>query len=250
MKLPATILAGILLWTAAGLANCARSQSASPSVLIFTKTEGFRHSSIPRGVAALQSLANDRPFRTHHTEDADNFHPDSLENFDGVIFLNTTGNILDAQQQQALMKFIQQGGGFMGIHAAADTEYNWAWYGRMIGAYFDGHPPVQEATLQVRDKSHPATSFLPSRWVRTDEWYNFKNIRPGIRVLITIDESTYRGGTNGQNHPVAWYREFEGGRMFYTALGHTADSYADSLFRKHLWGGLKYILDSSPDTTD
>ncbi len=217
--------------------------SSTDSILVFTKTEGFRHQSIPAGVETIQQLAAKHNVASVHTEDATYFHPDSLNHFDAIVFLSTTGNILNNQQQQAFKKFIQNGGGFMGIHAAADTEYEWPWYGRMIGAYFKSHPQIQQATITVTDKNHPSTAFLPDTWPRTDEWYNYKNISPDITVLMNLEESTYEGGTNGEDHPIAWYREFEGGKVFYTGGGHTKESYSDTLFRRHLWGGLQYILD-------
>ena len=130
----------------------------------------------------------------------------------------------------------------MGVHAAADTEYGWPWYGQMIGARFASHPAVQEATLNVLTFHHPSTKPLHGQWIRTDEWYNFRNIQPWIIPLINLDESTYDGGTNGETHPIAWYHEFEGGRIFYTAGGHTKESYSEPLFIDHLRGGLEYVL--------
>lgn len=215
----------------------------SPSILIFTKTEGFRHQSIPHGVEAVEEIASENNISTFHTEDATAFQIDSLTKFDIVLFLNTTGDILNEDQQNAFEQFIKNGGGFVGIHAASDTEYNWPWYGQMVGAYFESHPEIQEATITVVNKDHPSTAFLPDEWIRTDEWYNFKDINPNIHVLMNLEESSYEGGKNGKNHPIAWYHEYEGGRIFYTAGGHTSESYSDSLFRKHLEGGIKYVLE-------
>lgn len=228
-----------------GKASESETASSSPSILIFTKTEGYRHQSIPHGVEAVEEIASQNDISTVHTEDATYFQPDTLVNFDIVLFLSTTGDILDNQQQKAFEQFIQNGGGFVGIHAASDTEYDWPWYGKMVGAYFESHPEIQEATITVVDKNHPSTSFLPDKWVRTDEWYNFKDINPEINVLMNLEESTYKGGNNGENHPIAWYHEYDGGRIFYTGGGHTAESYSDSLFRKHLEGGIKYVLDKN-----
>jgi len=221
---------------------CIGQDNSSHSILIFTKTEGYRHQSIPTGVDAVEQLASEHNMATLHTEDAAYFHPDTLRQFDAIVFLNTTGNILNKQQQQALKKFIHNGSGFMGIHAAADTEYEWPWYDKMIGAYFENHPQIQEAKISVTNKNHPSTSFLPDTWTRTDEWYNYKNISPDITVLMNLEESSYEGGTNGEHHPIAWYHEFKGGRVFYTGGGHTKESYSDTLFRRHLWGGLQYVL--------
>ena len=140
----------------------------------------------------------------------------------------------------AFEKFIRTGGGFVGIHSAADTEYGWPWYGKLVGAYFDSHPKIQEAVIRVKDGSHPSTKQLPKDWTCTDEWYNYKDMNPAVHVLCQLDESTYEGGKNGANHPFAWYHEYEGGRAFYTGRGHTSEAYLEPLFLEHLWGGIQY----------
>ena len=220
-----------------------KKNNVPSNVLVFSKTEGFRHNSIPDGIALMkQFAANDRDLSVTATENASQISTDNLKNYGAVVFLNTTGDVLNETQQAALKQFVENGGGFMGIHAATDTEYNWPWYGRMIGAYFDGHPPVQEATLYVLSNGHLSTQYLPGEWTRTDEWYNFRDIQSYINPLINLDETSYEGGTNGQNHPAAWYHKFKEGRVFYTAGGHTKESYNDQMFSRHLLGGLKYVL--------
>lgn len=213
-----------------------------PRVLVFTKTAGYYHESIPTGAAAIMKLGRENNFLVDSTPDANYFVEDSLKNYSAVIFLNTTMNVLNAGQQVALQRFIQAGGGFVGIHAAADTEYDWPWYNQLLGAYFSSHPKQQKAVIDVKDKTHIASSFLPDRWERFDEWYNYKNIMPDIKVLATLDETTYDGGTNGDVHPIIWYHEFDGGRSFYTGLGHTKESYSEPLFLQHLLGGIKYAI--------
>lgn len=210
------------------------------SVLVFSKTSGFYHKSIPDGIAALQQLGREHNFNVDTTKNAAYFTPDSLRRYDAIIFLSTTGDVFNEAQQTAFMEYIQAGGGFVGIHSATDTEYEWPWFNRLVGAYFESHPEVQQATIRVIDKTHPATSFLPDEWQRTDEWYNFKDINPDIQVLALLDESSYTGGKNGEEHPIAWHHEFDGGRAFYTAGGHTAESYRESLFLEHIWGGIRY----------
>ena len=229
--------------------NLAFSQESSDkqSLLIFTKTEGFRHASIATGIKAITRLANANNIQTLHTEDARYFRSDRLSQFDAVMFLNTSGNILNEEQQNRFKTFIQNGGGFIGIHAAADTEFNWPWYGRLVGAYFKNHPPIQKASIKITSSSHPATSFLPSPWERKDEWYNYKNISDSISVLLQLDESSYSGGENGHYHPISWYQQYDGGKAFYTGLGHTKASYSAPLFLKHLLGGITYVLEVSPD---
>ena len=215
------------------------ASASSFSVLLFTKTAGFRHSSIPEGIAAVTALGQLHNFDVLASEDAALFTDEQLALHQVVIFLNTTGDILDEVQQAALERFIRNGGGFVGIHSATDTEYDWLWYGQLVGAYFADHPSIQSATIQVLEANHPSTRVLPERWTRTDEWYNFQAApAPAITILAEVDESTYEGGTMGSPHPLVWAHEYDGGRAWYTAMGHTSESYTDPLFRQHLWGGI------------
>lgn len=213
-----------------------------PRILVFSKTQGFRHSAIPNGKAAIIKLGKENGFDTDTTENSNVFNDDSLKKYAAVVFLQTTGNILDDQQKASFEKYIKSGGGFAGIHAASDTEYSWAWYGKLVGAYFVSHPAQQMAVLNVTDRSHRSTKHLPARWERKDEWYNFKDISSDIKVLITIDEKSYKGGINGDPHPMAWYHEYDGGRAWYTELGHTEESYTDKNYLKHLLGGIQYAI--------
>lgn len=235
------------------LTNCTASvdpvssgtDNSSPRVLVFSATKGYRHGSIREGVAAIKKLGDKNGFSMDASEDPKLFNADNLKKYKTIVFLNTTGSFFNEHQKQALQDFVTNGGGFVGIHSATDTFYDWPWYGKMIGGYFKSHPKVQTATLKVVNKNHPATAELPAIWQRRDEWYNFKSLNSNIEVLITIDESSYQGGENGEPHPVSWYHHMEKGRVFYTALGHTADSYAEELFLEHLWGGLKWALNGS-----
>jgi len=215
--------------------------SSTVAVLVFTKTAGYRHESIGAGIAAVKALGADHHVAVEATEAAEMFNDQSLAKYRAVIFLNTTGDVLDSTQRAALERFIRHGGGFVGIHSAADTEYGWPWYGRLVGAYFRSHPPIQWATLEIMDASHISTRHLPRRWTRFDEWYNFGELPAAdVKILISIDETSYRGGIMGSVHPMAWYHSFDGGRAWYTALGHTMESYSDPLFLQHLWGGIAW----------
>jgi type 1 glutamine amidotransferase len=239
----AAALAGLICLGGAGLIACSSDPEAKPRpsarVLVFSKTAGFRHDSIPAGIAAIRSLGRANGFSVTATEDAKAFNPKRLGRFDVVVFLNTTGDVLAPRQQAAFKSFIRHGGGWVGVHSAADTEYDWPFYGRLLGAYFQSHPAIQQGTIDVTDRSHPATKHLPARWTRTDEWYSFRsNPRGSVHVLATLDESTYSGGTMGADHPIAWCHPFKGGRAFYTAGGHTIDSYSEPDFRRHLVGGI------------
>ena len=212
------------------------------AVLVFYKTSGFYHTSIPTGIAAIQKLGQEHHFRVDTTRNAELFTEAQLKQYKAVVFLNTTQDVLNAAQQTAFEQYIRSGKGFVGIHAAADTEYEWPWYNKLVGAYFASHPKNQKATIHIVHKKHPATAHLPDNWERFDEWYNFKSIQPSITVLATLDEKTYTGGTNGDHHPIAWYQEVDGGRSFYTAGGHTDESYSEPLFLQHLLGGIQYAI--------
>ncbi|MBC8155369.1 MAG: ThuA domain-containing protein [Bacteroidetes bacterium] len=215
---------------------------AQDAVLVFSKTAGYRHKSIGVGKVAIMNLGNENKFRVDTTEDASVFSLANLKKYKTVVFLSTTGNVLDSVQQIAFEQYIKQGGGYVGVHAAADTEYNWPWYNQLCGAYFLSHPKQQNAEIEVVDKKFIATTMLPDRWKRFDEWYSYKSIADGISVLAKLDEKTYEGGKNGDNHPIAWYRNYDGGRSFYTGLGHTDESYKEDLFMQHLLGGIKWAM--------
>ncbi|MBC8768720.1 ThuA domain-containing protein [Arenibacter sp. BSSL-BM3] len=216
--------------------------SKEEKVLVFSKTEGFRHGSIEAGVVAMKKLGEQNGFSVDATEDATYFTEEILRQYSAVVFLNTTGDVLNEVQQADFERYIQAGGGFFGIHAATDTEYGWPWYNKLVGAYFKGHPKTQEAKLNIVDKSHPATKFMADTWMKTDEWYNFRDINPDIKVLIEIDESSYEGGENGEHHPISWYHDFDGGRSFYTEMGHTDATFENPDFLDHVLGGLHYVI--------
>ncbi|MES2456100.1 MAG: ThuA domain-containing protein [Bacteroidota bacterium] len=214
-------------------------------ILVFSRTKGFYHSSIPAGIAAIQKLGKENNIIVDTTKNADYFVEDSLKHYSAVVFLSTTMNVLNADQQVQFERYIEAGGGYAGIHAAADTEYDWPWYNKLVGAYFKSHPGnpnVRKATIDVNDNSHISTQGLPKRWERTDEWYNYKSIQGDLKVLARLDETSYEGGENGDNHPIAWYHEFDGGRAFYTGGGHTDESFVEPLFVKHLLGGIQYAI--------
>lgn len=210
----------------------------TPRVLVFTKTAGWRHESLPTTIAALQRLGEKEGITVDHTEDATEFNTANLARYRAVVFGSTTGDVLDATQQAAMETFVRSGGGFMGIHAAADTEYDWPWYGELVGAWFKSHPPGLQ-TSRVVFEGGPRDA--PTAWTVTDELYNYRsNPRTRVQVLATVQESDYEGGTMGQDHPIAWCHGFDGGRAWYTGLGHEAALYADPVFVWQLTQGLRY----------
>ncbi|MBY0433382.1 MAG: ThuA domain-containing protein, partial [Cyclobacteriaceae bacterium] len=212
-----------------------------PRILVFTKTKGYRHESIEAGKDAIFKLGLKNNFDVDTTENANAFTDANLQKYKAVVFLSTTGDVLNANQQTDFQRFIQAGGGYMGIHAAADCEYEWLWYGKLVGGYFKSHPQIQEAIVR-KAKPDALTEGLPDEWKRTDEWYNYKTISPDINVLYTLDETSYKGGENGSTHPIAWYHEFDGGRAFYAGMGHTKESFSDSLYLVHIEKGISYAI--------
>ncbi|HEY8735140.1 MAG TPA: ThuA domain-containing protein, partial [Puia sp.] len=226
------------------MAGCYGRRGTS-RVLIFTKTGGYHHSSISDGIRAIEDLGKENNFEADTSSDPGLIQEDSLKKYAAVIFLNTTGDLLNNYQEADFERYIQAGGGFVGIHAATDAEYDWGWYGRLVGAYFNGHPEQQEAVVYIVDSTNDGTRNLPKAWKRKDEWYNFKKIGKDLNVLLAVDENSYRGGTNGKWHPVSWFHNYDGGRAWYTAMGHTEASYADTLFLSHLLAGIKYAIDGN-----
>lgn len=212
--------------------------------LVFSKTTLFRHKSITNGVAAIKQLGAEHNFAVDATEDASVFTTENLARYQVVVFLSTSGDILDESQQAAFQNYLRSGGGLAAVHAAIGgakaTEGGWPWYGELVCTEFASHPAIAEGAIDIEDHANPSTAHLPRRWVRTDEWYNFSaSPRSKARVLARLDESTYKGGTMGDDHPIAWCRKWEKGRVWYTALGHTEDSFSEPMFLQHLLGGIQ-----------
>ncbi|RAO35766.1 Endo-1,4-beta-xylanase [Micromonospora saelicesensis] len=235
-------------------ATPASAADAPYDVLVFSKTAGFRHDAIPVGIQTIRDLGAANNFTVTATEDAAAFTTSNLNQYEAVVFLNTTGDVLNASQQTAFESYIGSGRGYVGVHAAADTEYDWPFYGNLVGAWFASHPAIQQANMKVEDRGHAATAHLPQTWTRTDEWYNYRtNARSSAHVLATLDESSYSGGGMGADHPLSWCKSYSGGRSFYTGAGHTQASYSESGFRNHLLGGIRYAsgrskADCRPET--
>jgi PKD repeat protein/plastocyanin len=243
-----------------GSVTVSAASDSLENVLVFSKTAGFRHDSIPNGIAAIQTLGQQNDFNVTATEDSAQFTDANLANFDVIVFLSTTGDVLNDTQQAAFERYIRAGGGFVGIHAAADTEYGWDFYGQMIGAYFRNHPPGTPAgSVDITDTNEPSTQGIPTRWNRVDEWYNYQGpVAPAVNgsgtvadysarlskvhVLATVDESTYDeqdGNSADDDHPISWCSDYEGGRIWYTGMGHTQASFGEADFLKHILGGLQ-----------
>jgi type 1 glutamine amidotransferase len=233
---------GLVVFVCGAVAQPAAASSPPAfRALVFSKTAGYRHDSIPAAISAIEQLGAANGFAVDATEDASTFTSASLSRYRVVIFLLTTGDVLDAAQQAAFTTYIEAGGAFVGVHSAADTEHDWPWYGGLVGAYFASHPPVQRATVDVVDRNTPSTVHLSAVWGRTDEWYNFStDPSASVTVLARLDERTYAPGDGamGASHPIAWQHRYDGGRSWYTGGGHTIASYSEPMFRRHLLGGI------------
>ena len=212
---------------------------------MLTATAGFRHDSIGAGVTAVRNLGSANAFAVQQTEDPAQFSDQGLAPYQVVVFLSTTGDVLSAEQQGAFERFIQSGGGWVGVHSAADTEYDWPWYGSLLGAgaWFRSHPAIQTAELVVEQANHASTAHLSARFNLQDEWYNYRaNPRPEVSVLLRLNEASYQVGPDamGEDHPIAWYHQYAGGRAWYTGLGHRQELYTDPVFVSHLLGGIRW----------
>lgn len=226
------------------------------NILVYTKVgnDGFIHNSIPASVDALKRLGEKNGFNVDVSDDPTLFKEDNLKDYHALIFANTNNDVFSTDEQRiALKRYVQAGGGFVGIHIALGTERNWDWYKRMIGATFDRHPPYQQFNVIIIDDSHPSTRHLPDPWNIKDEPYYVKEYNPEVRVLMSHDLSTIEDNVPkpeifGNEYPSVWCNTFDGGRQWYTGYGHNGHIYKDSLFMQHILGGIKWVAaDGLPD---
>lgn len=219
------------------------------NVLVFSKTAGFRHESISSGLKMLFDMSKKQNWVITATENAGLINDAVLANIDVVVFLNPTGDAIDAAGQAAFEKFMKPGKGFVGIHAAADCEYEWPFYGNLVGGYFKTHPASQEATVVFEKSDHPAMK--PFKGMKSyttfDEWYTFKaNPRPNVNVLATIDEKSIKKFDNDNwkmgDHPIIWWHEKDGVRSFYTGFGHTHEAFQDKKIQEHIKNAINWAV--------
>jgi len=242
------LVAAVVLGFAAPVSAAPAAPAAAFKVLVFSKTTGFRHDSIPAGIAAIRQLGQQNDFAVDATEDDAVFTDAGLAPYAAVVFLSTTGDPVGTQAgKDAFRRYIEHGGGFAGVHAASDSGYDWAWYGQLVGAYFKQHPAQQNALVKVEDRVHPSTQGLPAQYTHYDEWYDFRaNPRSSVHVLTTVDESSYSGATMGADHPTTWCHDFDGGRSWYTGMGHTNESFSEPNFLHLLLGGIRTAAGAVP----
>ena len=245
----ATLVALCAASVLSGFAAQDHSGLEGAHVLVFSKTAGFRHDSIAKGQATLEALGKANGFEVTTTEDAQAFTAKSLMAYDAVVFLNTTGDVLDEPQQQALEGFVRTGHGVLGMHSATDTESDgkWPWYTALIGAHFKAHPQIQEARLVVASPKDPAIvnnkAFVGKTEIRvTDEWYDFRNESPNIHPILLVDRQSYAGSTATGLSPVVWSNRYDGGRAFYIGIGHRIELYDTPMLQELMLDGLKFVV--------
>jgi type 1 glutamine amidotransferase len=234
-------------------ASTAAAQDGPGAVLIFSHTSGYRHDSIPAGNAAMETIARDRGLASVTSEDPSVFSEESLSRFSAIVFMSATtdpskpeSEWLTGDRRAALQQFVARGGGILAVHAAADSHYGWDWYGKLIGGRFASHPAgTPQGTVSVFPDRH-ANDGLPPTVERADEWYYFNDLDPCSDYLMTVDPASI-GARDVNPNPVAWTREIDGGRVFYTAMGHTKESYAEPFFLRHLANGLDWVLSRGPE---
>ncbi len=238
MKLCLTLLSIFLIQSNSDISCLNCSNKNTFSVLVITETKGWVHDSIESGLKLIQNIGSKNNFNVYHSDNSSVITYKNLKSFKTIIFLNTTEEILTDVEQKVMESFIKSGKGFVGVHAAADTEYNWQWYGKLVGAYYRNHPEVMNG--KILTINHKISNHLDSEWEIEDEWYNFDYVNYDINILLNLDEESYIGGEHPDYHPITWYHEYDGGRSFYTGLGHTKEVYDDERFIKLLEKGILY----------
>ena len=232
------------------------SQVSAQNILIYTHNgEGngdpYIHKNIPHAVKALVKMANEQGWQYQESDDPGFFTTENVRDLDCVIFANTNNEAFDTEEQKEVFaNYIRNGGGFVGIHSASGSEREWPWYWAMLGGKFLRHPPLQEFKIKVIDPDHPATDFLGGTWDWEDEPYYLNNLNHDIHILLALDYTQLKDKDDAQGPglqfgsytPLSWCHTFDGGRQFYTALGHKKEYYKDEKFLKHILGGIQWVL--------
>jgi len=215
-----------------------------PVVLVYTEATGYRHASIDHGLEQIKMLGKRHGFIVDHSADSTPFTKEGLSPYSAIIFLSANRDILNKKEQAAFERYIQAGGGFVGVHAASNVmnDDSWHWYSRLVGGRFVYHPKSSQSVVTVVDQNDISTAHLGEKWDHFEEWYKLKHINPNITVLMAVDQGLFKNAIAGKTQPIAWKHDFDGGRAFYTALGHHDKTYDDEKFLAHLWGGIKYAM--------
>lgn len=253
------ILAGILFSSPVYAKDS--NPPAKPHALIYTKNgEGFVHDNIASSITGLKKLLDEKGVTYDVSEDPSLFTDSNLKKYDVLIFSSTNNETFDTdKQRKAFQKYIQNGGGFVGIHSASGSERNWPWFWAMLGGKFFRHPPFQSFNIVKIDPDHPSAKAVPQYWEREDECYYIKELNPDIRIVLAADltsinddqKDEYPGNIFGKYFPVTWYHHFDGGHQWYTSLGHAQKHYEDPVFMEHIWGGISWVLEArAADTSN
>mgnify|MGYP000064795181 CR=1 FL=1 len=241
-RVAVTLVGLFLIASTSSYAQRLQGNQEQFQVLLFTKSLDYQHLSVPSGVQMFKELSQDNHFGLTWTEQADFFDvQEQLNAMDVIVFMNTSGDILNDNQRRALQDYIHQGGNFVAIHSASFTMMEWPWYVELVGGVWNRHPNpgISTAVINNEDPNHPATAHVPNKWVFTEEWYNYLELSDNIEVVLTVDETTYVGGKMPDYHPIAWYQDdFEGGRSFHTGLGHPEGIYENPAYRQHILGAV------------
>lgn len=254
MKKTVSIILVLFLASLSVLVYPQEKKADKINVLVFSKTTGFRHKSISTGLKVLSDLGDERGWIITATENSNLFTPDFLGNFDVVVFLNPSLDVLNESQQKDFESFMANGKGFVGIHSATDCEYDWPWYGKLVGAYFKIHPRAQQGTVIFEDTNHPAMAPFKgmSSYRVFDEWYSFReNPRANVKVLARLDESSLDSVSlkdqrwQMKDHPIIWYHEDGDIRSFYTGYGHAPEAFLDPKIREHIGNAIDWAAKRS-----
>ncbi len=218
------------------------------NLLIYTRNgKGYVHDNIPAAVQAIKDLGVKKGFHTEVSDDPAVFTEDNLKKYQALVFTSTNNNVFDNDTQKvAFMRYVQAGGGFVGIHSVTGTERKWDWFKRLVGGTFVRHAKFQKFSERIVDKNHPSTASLPEHWENEDECYYITTINPDLHVLVAHDLTTVEDKEKpeiyGSTFPSVWCHEFDGGRQWYTALGHSAAKYSDPVFMQHILGGIEWVV--------
>lgn len=217
-------------------------------LLVYTKNgKGYVHDNIPSAVASIRQMGQQHGFSVDVSDDPSVFTDDNLKKYNALVFTSTNNNVFDTDAQKvAMMRYVQAGGGFVGIHSVTGTERQWPWFKRLVGGTFVRHAKHQPFKEIIIDARHPSTAALPRVWERDDECYYIKEINPDLHVLMVHDLASVNDKDKpeifGSTFPSVWCHEFDGGRQWYTALGHDAKTYDEPVFRQHILGGIQWVV--------
>ena len=222
-------------------------------VLVYTRNgKGYVHDNIESSVKAIQKLAAEKGFSVVAGDDPSVFTEDNLKQYSFLLFPNTNNDVFETDDQRlAFRRYIESGGGFVGLHSVLGTERNWTWFKMMLGGSFAWHPKFQPLTLKIIDPAHPTAKGVPANWTKGDECYFMKEMYPGIKVVLAHDLSHLSKdeeekiqknvGSFARYYPASWHQQFDGGTIWITTLGHDKKDYEDKTYLNHIFQGMEFV---------